>query len=244
MKTESQTCLQYAMWTLAASLASHLQDVRESLYECTSNLLQALESREEEFLNIQHVQARLLICVYELMRQNHHRGWMSAGRLFRLVQLMHLHEIDSPENASRRRSAPGEEDWILTEEKRRAFWMSYTLDLFLSVRGKWPLTLHEHTVSFCDVLAMWLQAKNSGHRLQRVSRLRKTIFRTEPMCQCRTSPTRVSVLIRANARRSQSPSSWRQSADTLLHTDNGRRRMGFRASHLRSFGIATTGSKS
>ena len=141
IKTESQICLQYAIWTLAASLSSQLQDIRESLYQCTQKLLESLEWKDETFLSIEHVQARLLICIYELMRKNHQRGWMSAGRCFRLMQLMRLHEVDDPDNI-----APSEENWVHQEERRRAFWMGHSLDLFISTRGKWPLTLHEYVV--------------------------------------------------------------------------------------------------
>ncbi|MCJ1473383.1 hypothetical protein MMC13_002034 [Lambiella insularis] len=149
IKSESQVCLQYAMWTIAASLASQLQDIRESLYQCTQKLLESLEWKDDIFVNIEHVQARLLICVYELMRTNHQRSWMSAGRCFRLIQLMRLHEVDGPDNVALRKNAPSAEDWVRQEEKRRAFWMAYSLDLFISVRGKWPLTLHEHITTAC-----------------------------------------------------------------------------------------------
>ncbi|MCJ1378977.1 hypothetical protein MMC17_002076 [Xylographa soralifera] len=145
----SQVRLQYAMWTLAASLSSQLQDIRESLYQCAQKLLESLEWMDENFLSIEHVQARLLICIYELMRKDHQRGWMSAGRCFRLMQLMRLHEVDDPENVVRRKSVPNAENWIHQEERRRVFWMAYSLDLFISVRGKWPLTLHEYTTSTC-----------------------------------------------------------------------------------------------
>lgn len=66
---------------------------------------------------------------------------MSAGRAFRLVQLMRLHEIDSPT-----KPPVPEADLIETEEKRRVFWMAYFLDHLLSMRNNWPITLNEHVV--------------------------------------------------------------------------------------------------
>lgn len=56
------------MWTLAASLSTQFQHIRDSLYTGTKQMLEAMERR----------------------------GWMSAGRVFRLVQLMRLYEIDGP----------------------------------------------------------------------------------------------------------------------------------------------------
>lgn len=151
MKSEYQACLQYAMWTMAASLASHLHSIQESLYRHTQKLLESLEWRDGIFLDIEHVQARLLICIYELMSKSHQRAWMSAGRCFRLVQAMRLHEVDCLKNVAGRKNLPIDaEEWIRQEEKRRTFWVAYSLDLFISVRGNWPLTLHEHIVKLTD----------------------------------------------------------------------------------------------
>lgn len=75
------------------------------------------------------------------MRTLHRAAWASAGRAFRLVQLMRLHEIDSPT-----KPPVPERDTIETEEKRRVFWMAYFLDHLLSMRNNWPITLNEHVV--------------------------------------------------------------------------------------------------
>ncbi|OCL02954.1 citrinin biosynthesis transcriptional activator CtnR [Glonium stellatum] len=136
-KTESRTCLQFAMWTMAASLSAQLEHIRDSLYRDTQQILESLELKDDnlEFTNIEHAQAWLLLAIYEFMRTNYQRGWMSAGRCFRLVQLMRLYEIDKQEN------------WIKTEEKRRTFWMAYTLDRLINIRHEWPLTLNEQVIS-------------------------------------------------------------------------------------------------
>jgi hypothetical protein len=139
-KTEGQICLQYAMWTLAASLSSQLQNIRESLYQHTYRLLECLESSDENLPSIEHIQARILILIYDFMKKSFHRGWISAGSCFRLIQLIRLHEVDFP-----RRYV--DEDWIRQEERRRTFWTAYSLDIFISIHGEWPLTLHEHAVS-------------------------------------------------------------------------------------------------
>lgn len=134
------------MWTLAASLSAQLQDIRDSLYECTRKSLESLESKDT-VTDLEHVQARVLLLIYDFMRTNHQRGWMSAGQCFRLLQLMRLYEIDSPENVARRNNSMKPESWIRTEEKRRTFWMAYSLDRFISIRCESPLTLNEQVVS-------------------------------------------------------------------------------------------------
>lgn len=90
----------------------------------------------------EEIQVWILIATYESMRTFHRSAWMSAGRAFRLVQLMRLHEIDIPTKPP----TPGL-DLIDTEEKRRVFWMAYFLDHLLSMRDNWPITLNEHVVS-------------------------------------------------------------------------------------------------
>ena len=140
-KTESRTCLQYAMWTMAASVSAQFQNVGDSLYRDTRRMLQVLEPKDTniEPTDIEQVQALILLAIYEFMRTDYRRGWMTAGRAFRLVQLMRLHEIDAPNRIAIQM------DWIEMEEKR-TFWMAYSLDRFISIRKGWPLTLNEQVV--------------------------------------------------------------------------------------------------
>ena len=144
-KTESQTCLQYTIWTLAASVSAQFQSIGESLYQKTRRKLEDLELKYNDIktIDIEHVQAWILLAIYEFMRTDYRRGWMSAGRAFRLIQLMRLYEIDVPN------SIPMQSDWIEMEEKRRTFWVAYSMDRFVSIRDGWPLTLSEQVVSLC-----------------------------------------------------------------------------------------------
>lgn len=142
-KTEAQSCLQNAMWTLAASVSAHPENVAECLYRNTRRMLEILELKtvDSDSIDIEQVQVSILLAIYEFMRSHYRRGWMSAGRAFRLIQLMRLHEIDAPDHILM------QTDWIKTEEKRRTFWMAYSLDRFISIRNGWPLTLSEQVVS-------------------------------------------------------------------------------------------------
>ncbi|CRG91749.1 putative transcriptional regulatory protein C777,02 [Talaromyces islandicus] len=145
-KSDSRSCLQYAMWTLAASLSTHCQSIRDSLYTETKKKLEALESRENEMdlFDIEEAQAWLLLAIYQFTRTTYRKGWMSAGRLIRLVQLMRLYELDSPTDMSNQLIEP---EWVEVEEKRRTFWMAYTLDRFANIRKGWPITLTEQILT-------------------------------------------------------------------------------------------------
>ena len=164
------------MWTLAASLSAQLQHIRDSLYERTRIMLDSLEAKDTntDFADIEHVQARILLLIYDFMRTNYQRGWMSAGRCFRLLQLMRLYEIDAPENVARRNNAVETESWIKVEEKRRTFWMAFSLDRFISIRHEWPLTLSEQVVSTSPTFA----APTSPHSYSSLSSSHHLLFPT------------------------------------------------------------------
>jgi hypothetical protein len=140
---DHKLCLQYAMWTLAMALSSQFEASRTPLYNETRQMLEALDMAEDDVarVRIEQVQAWLLIAFYEFSRVNFRRGWVSAGRAFRLVQLAKLHEIDSP--------GVGLDggDPVLVEERRRTFWVAYCLDRLICMKSQWPLTLVEEVVS-------------------------------------------------------------------------------------------------
>ncbi|RYO87187.1 hypothetical protein DL763_006465 [Monosporascus cannonballus] len=140
-KTPAQNCLQHAMWTSAASLSSHLQPLQESLYQATQRLLAASNDTPSAAMSIEYVQARILMSIHDFVHRSHHQAWISAGQCFRIVQLMRLDQLDDPLQPEK---ANNRDRWLQLEEKRRAFWMAYCLDVLASKRGQWPLTLHEH----------------------------------------------------------------------------------------------------
>ena len=133
-------------------------------------MLDSLEAQDSNIgcTDIEQVQARILVLIYEFMRTNHQRGWISAGRCFRLVQLMRLYEIDSPENVAAQETNGQPEDWIKTEVKRRTFWVAYSLDRFISMRHEWPLTLNEQDVSLlpqCRSCSLLLPYTKCGRQI-------------------------------------------------------------------------------
>lgn len=133
---------------MAASLSTQFRNILDVLYRETRTMLEAFELDDEktELICLEHIQAWILLAMYEFMHNNHRRGLMSAGRAFRLIQILGLFEIDSPSYAPARDSwAPG--DYIKTEESRRTFWIAYTIDRLVSFNSGLPLTLNEQEVS-------------------------------------------------------------------------------------------------
>lgn len=97
---------------------------------------------------VEPTQAWILIVFYELMKTNYHRAWLSAGRVFRHVQMAELYSVD---RAMTPYTAGIEVDLVISEGKRRCFWLAYCLDRIISVLKTTPLTLGEEVVSFISI---------------------------------------------------------------------------------------------
>ncbi|CZR55663.1 uncharacterized protein PAC_05551 [Phialocephala subalpina] len=113
----------------------HVNSIKSLIRSIPASTRDAL-SRDEA-----NVQAWILVATYESMRTYHSQAWMSAGRAFRLVQLLGLREIDIPTKV-----AIPETDFIKTEENRRVFWAAYFLGHLFSLRNNRPITLNEHVI--------------------------------------------------------------------------------------------------
>ena len=142
-KSKKLVCLQYAMWTLAASLSSQFQMVREGLYTEARRLLYDLELDTSEIgsPSLEYAQAWILIAIYEWTSNDYTRSLMSAGRAFRSAQLLRLHELDGASSLG-----SWTEDWVALESGRRTFWIAYTIDCITAIHGGLPLTFNEEGV--------------------------------------------------------------------------------------------------
>lgn len=140
-------CLQHAMWTIATAFSSQFENIRDRLYTKTRQMLDKLDLAEPylDTRRVEPTQAWILIVFYELMKTNYHCAWLSAGRVFRHVQMAELYSVD---RAMTPYTAGIEADPIISEEKRRCFWLAYCLDRIISVLETTPLTLGEEVVSF------------------------------------------------------------------------------------------------
>ncbi|KAI1125346.1 hypothetical protein F5Y10DRAFT_284332 [Nemania abortiva] len=155
-KSKQKLCLQYAMRTLAASFSSQFQLIRNHLYRQARQLLDTLETDCQDnqayaySLSLEQVQAWILLAMYEWMSHagNYQCGMVSAGRAFRLVQLMRLYDIDEHKNpeASNQGHDQTQRDWVDVESMRRTFWLAFTIDRFTSAIDGLPLTFDERRI--------------------------------------------------------------------------------------------------
>ncbi|RAK71380.1 fungal specific transcription factor domain-containing protein [Aspergillus fijiensis CBS 313.89] len=150
-KSDSQVCLQYAMWTVAASLSAQFQALRDQLYTETRRILDSLDRPDSITMvaGLEQAQAWILIGLYEYMQRSALQAWMSIGRCCRLVLGMRLYELDDSTNpvTMAREQEAILVDWIGLEEQRRTFWMAYSLDRFIGFHNGLPFTLHEPVIT-------------------------------------------------------------------------------------------------
>lgn len=168
------------MHTAAAAASAQYYSSADLLYAETREMLERQCNGGEQYnflssgtgggamptgksIQIEHIQAWLLLAHYEFLRKDEHQAMITTGRAFRLIQLARLHEVDYesspamgfPTELMGDAAAAGnanppevpEETFAVAEERRRVFWLAYCFDRFLSVRSEWPLTLHEEMVS-------------------------------------------------------------------------------------------------
>lgn len=127
-KTEAQMCLQGVMWMLAVSASAQPRAIGEEMYHGVRKKLEDLENHDslDELTDFTQTQAWVLLAWYEFTQVGFGRGWMSTGRVLRRIQLMRLNELDaSPEMASQ---------WLDQEERRRVFWLVYSLERVIGLR--------------------------------------------------------------------------------------------------------------
>ncbi|THC89926.1 hypothetical protein EYZ11_010608 [Aspergillus tanneri] len=122
-----------------SSVSAPYENIGDSLYQHARRGLEALDCKNTSLAStdLEQVQAWLLLAIHELMGVDFRRGWISAGRAFRLIQLNWLHGTDGT-HLTRVQT-----DWIESEQKRRTFWMAYCLDRFVSMRTGSPPTFSE-----------------------------------------------------------------------------------------------------
>lgn len=132
------------MWALAASASTgHHQNIRDSLYQSSCRAVENLASTNASLtLRIEYIQSWLLLAIYEFMFQDFRRGWISAGRAFRLIQLVGYESTDAP-NKSAPQYQPA---WAELEERRRTLWLAYCLDRLLGMRSDTPLTFSDQVL--------------------------------------------------------------------------------------------------
>jgi hypothetical protein len=153
------------MWTLAVSTSSQFQHIQDDLYSQTRLMIENLEIKflNADSMEIEQVQAWALLTIYEFMRVGYKRAWMSAGKCFRFAVLMKLHNVDGRDGVAA--ILLQSLSFIEIEERRRTFWMAYTIDRIISLLDRLPMTFDQHTVRDTLVLVQEKPYANTSSKI-------------------------------------------------------------------------------
>ncbi|KAL2199700.1 fungal-specific transcription factor domain-containing protein [Corynascus similis CBS 632.67] len=137
-------CLRYAMWTLACSVSDKFQTLKDLFYARARKYLESdyIKGYGEHMISVAHAQTHVLLASYEFKWMYFPRAWMSTGSCVRLIG---LHRLDGS-GLDVKQCLPPPRDWTEREERRRTFWMAFTLDRFASIGTGWPMTIDEKDI--------------------------------------------------------------------------------------------------
>jgi hypothetical protein len=131
--------LSYAIAISGACLSGEFPNLKLLCYQSARQYLELAERQEDgtSFLNLESLQALLLILRYELNEAKCiERAWMTHGRAMTLAKLLHMDTIDASQVPIGEGSVyvPHETQPSLAEmdERRRTFWVAFGFDFFIS----------------------------------------------------------------------------------------------------------------
>ncbi|KUI60238.1 hypothetical protein VP1G_07454 [Cytospora mali] len=144
----ARECLRLAMRTTAAAVSRAPSNLSKILYIDTRRILDTLDLLEPAVVQLEHIQAGILVAHYELMQRRERQAMLTAGRALRLIQISRLYDVDGTSTLTTLVSPTMADDSSFSEaeERRRTFWVAFVLDRFLSTRNEWPMTLQEETI--------------------------------------------------------------------------------------------------
>ncbi|EHK20134.1 uncharacterized protein TRIVIDRAFT_122942, partial [Trichoderma virens Gv29-8] len=140
-------CLQYAIWAMGALWHPKYDRVADAFYKRARQYAETDEMKDEgeHFITIPHAQAWALITCYEARAMLYTRASMSAARCCRLVQMLALDKLDSSDDNFPATLGPPS-DWIELEERRRVFWVAFSIDAQGSIATGWPSLIHPEDI--------------------------------------------------------------------------------------------------
>ena len=144
----ARVCLHLSIRTSAAAFSARYHDVRERLYLETLESLGNLESHEHtlpwdvKVFEIEHIQAWLLLVVYEYMHMDKMQASPAMSRALRLTQRCRLGDLDAS-------GVLTQDSFAIMEEKSRTFWLTFCFDRLLNTRNDLNWALPKDIVSSC-----------------------------------------------------------------------------------------------
>jgi hypothetical protein len=112
----------------------------------------ALEEYGDEIPSLGLLQALILITFHQLTRNAQGTAWRSLGMCIRITYEMKLHLVDNDRSYTGSESPDYDSRFVEEEERRRAFWAVWELDVFASTIRRLPTGLDlRHTETFLPI---------------------------------------------------------------------------------------------
>ncbi|KAE9368880.1 hypothetical protein N431DRAFT_415637 [Stipitochalara longipes BDJ] len=147
LSSQPPISLQYALWAHAATITPKYVSLHPHFHLRARKYAELDEtSGRQRYINIRHAQAWILIGLYEFKNTMFPNAWMTTGRATRLTQMLGLHRLDGL-GVEVKQTLPKETDVGKMEERRRTFWMAFSMDRYAGVGTGWPLIIDERDIS-------------------------------------------------------------------------------------------------
>ncbi|KAF9884372.1 hypothetical protein FE257_001828 [Aspergillus nanangensis] len=101
---------------------------------------------DEPPLSMRYLQGCILVTFYRMTVRPSYQAWIGIGICSRLAHALSIHEVDRDTGTHQ---GPTAQDWVDSEEKRRAWWIIYEMDNFASYISGRPFSIDS---SHADVL--------------------------------------------------------------------------------------------
>lgn len=155
LRTRPRPYLFYAVLLISASVTEKYSALEHEFYTRCVKYIDRAEQNGfgEEVLNLQYIQALVLLCLYEHRAGSFARAWIYTGKVGRAIHMNNIHEIDAPLGArftglfSSPKFDPRAKNTAELDEARRVFWIMYILDHYGSVATGWPVTIKDNEVA-------------------------------------------------------------------------------------------------
>ncbi|KAF3056136.1 hypothetical protein CFAM422_012862 [Trichoderma lentiforme] len=110
----------------------------------SKRLNEALEQLDDAVAPLWLLQAYILLTLYQLTQSVRSKSWRHLGVCIRLAYELDLHRVDFPSNqqADTDNYSIDTEHWSILEEKRRAWWAIWEMDVLASAIRRLPMAIN------------------------------------------------------------------------------------------------------
>ncbi|KAE8832666.1 hypothetical protein PTNB73_10303 [Pyrenophora teres f. teres] len=151
----ASACLRLAVCTSATAFSAQYRDIGETFYHKTLESLENLESSEHslpwgaKYFQIEHIQAWLLLAIYEFKSMKGTQENAAASRALRLIRRCRLGDLDASDvfiQQGTYTASAAKNSFAVVEEQRRTFWLAFCFERMLNTKDDLDRVLPEEMI--------------------------------------------------------------------------------------------------